>query len=458
MNTIWSSQDLSLALNQEVKFNANQAQFNSIDIKAEDFFIAIRGNNDGHNYVKDALNRGASFAIVQCIPEGLSSNDRLVLVDNTYQALLDLAYFRRNQSKAKFIAITGSCGKTSTKTNLAKILNHFGKTFSSSKSFNNHLGVPITLASIPLDAKYAIIEIGTNHPGEIKPLTQMAKPHVAIITNIAPSHIGNFDSIYSIVEEKSQIFQGLTIDAIAIIHRDPDDKIFEKLKTSAKLAGAKNVLTFGEQNSDCTLLNYKLLNQNTAAVDFKIGNIIFNFKTHITGKHQITNLLAIILITSYLEFDVEEIIRLFDQLEPLEGRGELLNLNKFDIKFSVIDDSYNANPLSTRAALENLAQIQSSKKVAVLADMLELGSDASDYHKNLKQHLINSGVYKFIAVGPLMKNLYDVIDEGITKYYFEEYKTFSSKIHDLIDSNDIVLFKGSNGTNLHQVVNFLKQE
>jgi len=458
MKTIWNSQDLSLALSQEVKFSGMEPQFNSKDIKPGDFFIAMRGTNDGHDHVQDALDRGASFAIVQYIPEGLASDDRLVLVDNTYQALLDLAHFRRNQSNAKIIAITGSSGKTSTKINLTQILSHFGKTFASKKSFNNYLGVPITLAALPLDAKYAVIEIGTNHPGEIKPLAQMTKPHIAIITNIAPSHIGNFESIYSIAEEKALIFQGLTIDSVAIIHKDLDEQIFEKLFTSARLAGAKNILTFGDENSNCALLNYKLLNQNTAAVDFKLGNIIFNFKTRVTGKHQATNLLAIILTTSSLEFDVEEVISLFNQLEPLQGRGQLINLSKFNTKFSILDDSYNANPSSMKAALENLAQIQSSKKVAILADMLELGNKAQDYHQELKEHLINSGVYKFIAIGPLMKNLYDIIDKEMVKYYFTGYRNLISNIQELIDKNDIVLFKGSNGTNLHEVVKFLKQE
>jgi UDP-N-acetylmuramoyl-tripeptide--D-alanyl-D-alanine ligase len=457
MKTIWNSRDLSLALGQDVKFTGNDAQFNSKDVELGDFFIAMRGTDDGHEYVKDALDRGASFAIVQYIPQNLDSDKRLILVDNTYQALLDLAHFRRNQSNAKFIAITGSNGKTSTKINLMRILSNFGKTFASKKSFNNYLGVPIALASLPLDAKYAIIEIGTNHPGEIKPLSQMTKPHVALVTNVTSSHIGNFESIYSLAEEKAQIFQGLTIDAIAIIHKDQDQKIFDKLVTSAKLAGAKDILTFGDDPADCAFLNYKLLDHSTATLDFKLGNIIFNFKTGVTGKHQAINLLAIILVASYFEFDIEKIIGLFDNLSLPQGRGQIINLNKFNTKFSIIDDSYNASPASMQAALENLAQIQSAKKVAILADMFELGDYAQDYHLGLKEHLINSGIYKFIAVGPLIKGLYDTIDDKMIKYYFESYEDLIAKIHELIIKNDIILIKGSNGTNMHEVVSFLKQ-
>jgi UDP-N-acetylmuramoyl-tripeptide--D-alanyl-D-alanine ligase len=459
MTPKWNKKDLSLVLNQEINFEANDIQFNSKEVKAGDLFIALKGNTDGHNYIKDALNNGANFAVATYKPDGLSGSDleKIILVDDTYQTLLDLANFRRKQSTATFIAITGSCGKTSTKHHLANILSNFGNTFASKASFNNHLGVPLTIASIPPDCKYVVTEVGTNNAGEIKPLAQLIKPDIAIITGVLPSHIGNFGSLKEIAHEKGQIFQGLiNQSSTAIINKGDNAEIFQILKQSAALSGIKNIITFGDElSSDCALLDYQLINNNSARLKFKIGGMMHECQTHLIGKHNAINLLSIVLVSCCLDLNLEKVMSLIEKCEPIDGRGKVLPINKFDTHFELIDDSYNANPGSVKAALENLASLDSNQKVAILSDMRELGGDEIKYHLDIEPYLKTAGVYKFVAVGELMKHLYDKVD-GVEKYYFADFQALIDQISSIIKNKDLILFKGSNGTKLHKVVEYLK--
>jgi UDP-N-acetylmuramoyl-tripeptide--D-alanyl-D-alanine ligase len=472
--TKWTKQDLSAALDQTIDFEGNAPEFNSKNIEAGDFFIALQGKTDGHLYIKDALNDGATFAIATHIPKNLSESEakKIILVDDTYQALLNLANFRRKQSTAKFIAITGSSGKTSTKEHLAKILSNFAKTFASKNSFNNHIGVPLTLASIPLDSEYVVIEIGMNHGGEIKPLAQLVKPDIAVVTNVLPSHIGNFKSLNEIAEEKGQIFQGLKENFTAIIHQGNDAEIFNILKKAAISNNIKNIFTFGENTknafgentknafgentkNDSAILEYTFLDHTSSLVKFQIGNSTFEYKNSLPGRHNAVNLLAIALVVYSLDLNIEKVIKLFETLQPIGGRGNVLSISKFGVNFTIIDDAYNANPASMKASLENLANIKSKHKVAVLGDMLELGKGAVKYHKELQTTLKDSGIYKFIAVGDLMKHLYDSVD-GIEKHHFKDYDSLNKALPLLIKNDDLILFKSSNGIKLNKVVEYLK--
>lgn len=457
MKYIWSKEDLSLALNQDIELNGAIVRSNSKEIQAGDIFIALKGGKtDGHNYIEHALNQGANFAIVSHIPSKFKRTEKLIIVEDTYQALLSLAQFRRRQSKAKFISITGSCGKTSTKFYLTQILSKFAKAVCSQASFNNYLGVPLTLVSLPLDAEYVVMEIGTNHLDEIKPLAQMVKADIAIITNVLYAHIGNFSSFHELVYEKAQIFQGTLPNAIGIINKSLDDKALDIVKKEAALNGIQKSLYFGEETeTDASVLDYKLLNNSLSQVKIQVGNMILNYTTGVVGKHNAVNFLAIILACMHLELDLDEVLKSFKDLKNIDGRGKLLSITKFDKSFKIIDDAFNANPGSTSAALENFAHFQSEQKVVVLSDMLELGKNSKTFHQNLKPTLIKSGAYKFIAVGGMMKNLYNNI-EDIEKHFFQDTSKLLDSIHDLITDGDVLLFKGSKSTNLYQVVDFLK--
>ena len=456
MKTIWTKQDFSFALNQEVNFAAQNPRFNSLDINPGDFFIALPGNNlNGHHYIADALNRGAVFVIASKIPDGLTAEMRqkIVLVSDTNQALLDLANYRRRQSNAKFIAITGSSGKTITKTVTAYLLSNFGKTFASYGNFNNHLGVPITLASIPQDCEYAVVEIGMNNPGEIKPLTDLVKPDISIITNVLPAHIGNFKSILEIAQEKAQIFRPSVNKSCAIFYKSDNDDLNDILLKSAQSALVNTILTFGEinSNSDATLVSYNLLDDENAKVAANIGGMLYEFNTKLIGRHNALNLLSVILASYYLDLNLGRVTRLIEKCQPLEGRGKVLAIDKFGKRFSVIDDSYNANPASVQASLKHLANLNSVSKIVILGDMLELGNDEVEYHKNLKASLLASGARKFIAVGPLMRNLYDIVDE-IDKSYFADYEELEQHFSEIVENNDLVLIKASKSMSLHKLV------
>jgi len=458
MKCIWSKKDLSLALNQDIEFDGGAVCSNSKEIQLEDIFIALKGGKtDGHDYIEHALNNGVSFVIASHIPSKLKQTKKIIIVEDTYQALLSLAAFRRRQSKAKFISITGSCGKTSTKFYLTQVLSKFAKAICSKASFNNYLGVPLTLASLPLDADYAVMEIGTNHLDEIKPLAQMVKADIAIITNVLPAHIGNFSSLHELVYEKAQIFQGILPNAIGIINKSLDPKDLDIIQKEATLNGIQKLLYFGVEKTqvDAAVLDYKLLDNSLAQVQIQIGNMILNYTTGVTGKHNAVNFLTIILACMHLELDLEKVLTSFKDLKNIDGRGKLISVTKFDKSFKIIDDAFNANPGSTSAALENFAHFQSEQKVVVLSDMLELGKGAITFHQNLKPTLIKSGAYKFIAVGEMMKHLYDYV-EGIEKHFFQDTNKLLASIQDLIVDGDVLLFKGSKSTNLHQVVDFLK--
>jgi UDP-N-acetylmuramoyl-tripeptide--D-alanyl-D-alanine ligase len=240
---MWNSESLSKALgmNLQTKYSANRVEFNSRDIQDGDLFIALKGARDGHIFVQDAIKNGASLAIVEYYPEGID-RDCLIKVDSCEDTLNSLAIYNRSRLKAKIIAITGSVGKTSTKEAFSKALTSVGKVFSGRGNFNNHLGLPINMASIPLDTDYVILELGMNHSGEIRALTKMLQPDIAVITKIAPAHLAFFDSVEDIALAKAEIFEGLSTNGVAIMNKD--DKYFELMKGAA-LKYTKNICSFG---------------------------------------------------------------------------------------------------------------------------------------------------------------------------------------------------------------------
>jgi len=453
---IWSKEDLSLALNQDIEFSTGPVRFNSNQVEPGDLFIALKGQKDGHIYLGHALEKKSGIAIIDHIPSGIQKNDRMVVVKDTYQALMALAQFRRKQSKAKFISITGSCGKTSTKFYLSQVLSKFTKTSYSPASFNNYLGILITLASVPLDCEYVIVEVGTNNYGEISSLAQMIKAHVVVILNVLNAHIGNFESFYDLVYEKAQIFKYILPNAVGIVNKMLEHNALEIIKKEAALNGISELLYFGESQSNAAILDYTLLKQDLAEVKIQLGDMVLYYKTSVTGQHNARNFLAIILVCMSLELDLEKVLLGLKDLKLMDGRGKISSIKKFNKSFKIIDDAYNSNTGSVEEDLENLFQMQHSQKVIVLSNMLELGQHSIFFHKHLKAFVEKSGAYKFIAVGDMMKNLYDIIDSNIEKHYFPDSYLLQADLYKLINNGDIIIFKGSRETNLYKVVEYLK--
>ena len=254
--SLWGSKSLSdaLKLDIDIKYEASRIEFNSRDIQSGDLFIALKGARDGHLYVQDALDRGAAMALVEYVPENIKDISRLIKVSSCIDALNDLAIFNRSRLKAKIIGITGSVGKTSTKEAFKQALNNIGNIFCGRGNFNNYLGLPINLASAPLDSDYVVLELGMNHSGEIRELTKLLKPDIAIITKIAPAHLEFFDSVADIARAKSEIFEGLSEEGIAVINID--DEYFDIMHDIAKKY-TSNIKTFGSnENANSMLSSY----------------------------------------------------------------------------------------------------------------------------------------------------------------------------------------------------------
>ena len=455
---IWTSENLQDALKVDVPsdINSNIVQFNSKDVKPGDLFIALKSNGDGHDYVTEAIkNRNAAIAIVHQEKYRKKYPDKTILVKDTYQALIKLANYKRLRSKAKFIAITGSIGKTTTKSILGSFLSRISNCFVGRENFNNYLGVAINLASISLDAEYAVFEIGMNNPGEIAVLSKFIKPDIAIITNIEPVHLGNFNSINEIAYEKSEIFSCMSNNGIAILN--VDNSYFKLLQDKFLKAKGKNrnIFSFGfSKNADAIISQYEVKNAKSKIIlSIMKQNLIVN--TFLIGKHNAINILSASLAFYILTKKLE--ISSIEDFKPLKGRGQVLNIRSN--KVILIDESYNASPEATKSALMNLTYYTSSnikRKIAILGDMLELGDKEIYYHKELANYIeVNKLVTKVITVGKLSVFTYNKLPLKLRMHHFDTTTLLLEKINEIINDGDLILCKASFGMKFNNIISYL---
>lgn len=455
---IWSTVQLSEALGAVVPndIKANRVQFNSRDVQHGDLFIALKGNTDGHLYVEDALKNGAAAVIAS--REVNVPKEKLIKVEDTLTALHKLAEYKRQNSPAKFIGITGSNGKTGTKEALKVTLEAFGKVFAGRGNFNNHLGVPINLASMPDDLDYAIFEMGMNSPGEISHITKMVKPDIAIITAIHEAHLEFFNSVFGIVDAKCEIFQGLKPNGMAIINSDNKQYYRHMLDNLAKL-DIKNIYSFG-QNSEANsrLKSYEVRDGSmqlayTVKVAEKVNELTLSLPT--LPKQHTQNFAAILMTAYCLGLDINKAAGQLGKFELLEGRGKIIKARKNNSNYTIIGDYYNANPSSMKAALENLATFEHPKKVAVIGDMRELGPLSIQFHRDLIPYLVNSGIYKIFLVGALTRHIYDELSvNNIDKYHFTDVEMLISELDNLLAGEELILVKGSNIMRLKKILEY----
>lgn len=471
---VWNQESLEAVLGVKVpsKILAQKIQFNSKDLKPGDLFIALSGGaGDGHDYVKDALNRGAAAAIVS---KKIGEIDplRLIYVTDTMVALEQLANYKRQRSKAKFVAITGSAGKTTTKDITSKLLRRFGKIFASRGNFNNKLGLMINLASMPDDIYYAVIELGMNHAGEIRELTKQLKPDIALITNIAPAHLQFFGSVEEIADAKSEIFESLTSEGIAIINQD--SPYFERMKSNLhRYCTANNVsvnmLTFGENdNSDVRLASYCPESSSAkVALEYVVKSELgdsqkIKLSLEHTPRHYALNIAAGLAVAMALKLD-PNVAAASSEFVMLDGRGKIISAIKDGKHYQIISDYYNANPESMKAALEYFGQIPSVKKIAIIGDMLELGENAAGLHESLAPFIVNSGANTVLLVGHLMSGLKHILPATINSRAFSNINELLASIEslieqDLISGGDLILIKGSNSINLKKIMDYFTSE
>lgn len=458
-NIAWTEKELSEALGQSInfKFSASKVDFNSKDIEEGDIFLVLPGEKrHGYEFIEDALARGAG-AIISDKPY---DHPKVILVENSFKALISMAKYKRQNSKAKFIAVTGSVGKTSTKEAIGFILSKFGRTFWNKGSFNNHIGVPLSLASIPLNAEYCVNELGMNAPGEIRELTKLVRPHIAIITMIGEAHLENLRTIENICKAKCEIFESLDPSGTAIINMD--SPLYELQREILASLNINSILTFGmNKNSDACLSSFESGDNNKAI--YRVFDEEIDTSNHLYGKHQAVNLASVLLVAKRLSLNLNEVGNGFVNLPRVKGRGEEFEVSLEGNKFSIINDAYNANPTSVKASLEALSK-REGKKIAILADMRELGQDEINIHRSLKEHVINTGVAKVFFIGKCMKYLYDDFQEDIQKdigtkidayfYYEANNDSFKNIISKLGQKDATILVKGSNSTKVSGFVDY----
>ena len=434
----------------------------SIDTRtlvAGDLFVALKGdNNDGHDHVARAFEKGAAAALVdEAHAAALKAVEPLYIVHDTLRALENLGRAARARSGARVIAVTGSVGKTGVKEALKLVLSRAGATHASAASYNNHWGVPLTLARMPAATRFGVFEIGMNHAGEITPLVGMVRPHVAVVTTIAPVHLEYFGSLDAIAEAKAEIFSGLEPGGTAIVNRDIAQ--YDLLLSRAKASPAVDVLSFGEhEGADARLLDYSPAPEGSLVRATFRGREL-TYRVAAAGKHMAANSLAVLLTASAAGADIEAMARALGEFEAPTGRGQQSRLPAGAGLFTLIDESYNANPASMRAALAILgaADIPArGRRIAVLGDMLELGAESARLHVELAEAIAANRIDIVFAAGPAMRALRDALPAETRGAWADKSADIEDRVLDYIAAGDVVMVKGSNGSRMGPLVAAIK--
>lgn len=457
---LWTSAEAARAVqgSSDGFWTASGISIDSRSVAFGDLFIALRGPNfDGHVFVVDALAKGAAAAMVDRVPETLPPGANLLRVKDTFEGLNALAAAARQRCGAKVVAVTGSVGKTSTKEMLRHVFAGQAATHATTGNLNNHWGVPLTLGRMPVDSRFAVIEMGMNHAGEIEPLSKLARPHVAVVTAIEAVHLENFSSIEGIADAKAEIFAGLEPGGIAVINRDTPH--FDRLAAAAREAGASEVIGFGEsREAQARLVKYA----PHAACSCVAADILghpMTFKIGAPGRHWVLNALGVLAAVQAVGADLAEAGMALAGITAPKGRGERHVLNWRDGgEIEVIDDSYNASPTSMRAAFAVLAMAKPGargRRIAVLGDMLELGPEAEAAHAGLAADLEREGIDLVFAAGPLMRALYDALPAARRGHYAANSVEVLQPLRRTIRSGDVLLVKGSHGSRMDKVIDDL---
>lgn len=454
---LWTAAEAAAATNGQVSQDW-QAQGVSIDSRsliAGDLFIALKGPNfDGHNFLSAAFDKGAVAALVESQSANQLDHAPLLIVDDALEALRGLGRAARMRAQARIVAVTGSVGKTSVKEAIKFCLEDQGSVHAATGSFNNHFGLPLTLARLPRTAQYAVLEIGMNHAGEIEPLVRLARPHVAVITTIEAVHLENFKDMTGIADAKAEILLGLEPDGVAIFNRD--NPYFDYLLRRAHEAGVATVLSFGTHPAaDLRALEIEARPDGVRVSADILGRRI-DYRVGVGGVPWGLNSLATLGAVQALGGDVMRAAQRLADLTPAYGRGARQQVMASGRRFTVIDDSYNASPVSVRAALRSLALgDKKGRRLAVLGDMLELGPQAATLHADLADEIAAAGVDAVFAAGPLMKSLYDALRPALRGAWAVNSNDLASAVINAVHDGDEILVKGSRGMKTDIIVKAL---
>ncbi len=450
-----SKKNLNFIQNEDIlkkfKKNIKIKKFHGISIdtrtiKKNNIFLTINGKNKhGFEYISKALQKGAKY-IISSKRRG-RYKDKIIFVENEINFLKNFALRKRNASNAKIIAITGSAGKTSLKDLTKDLLQNFGSSFCSPKSYNNHLGVPLSLSQLDVNHKYAVFEVGMSKQGEINSLTKLIKPHIGIITNIGEAHIENFKNLKGIADAKGELLNNIQKNGTIILNRD--DKFFNYLEKKAKLKNLK-IITFGLDKKSDIHPYFKSKYKNFEIISVKVKDRIFKIKFR---NLNIYNVLSSIALLNVLNLNINKTINYFKNYEPTEGRGKIHNIKRYKKNFKLIDESYNANPLSVKNAIKNfdLIKKQNFKKYLLLGDMLELGKKSEILHKNLSKVINKSDIDKVFVKGSKSLTTFKNIHKDKRGNIFQQEEDVDFTLNDIIANNDYIMIKGSNATGLNNL-------
>jgi UDP-N-acetylmuramoyl-tripeptide--D-alanyl-D-alanine ligase len=461
-DALWSVAAMAQAMDAEC-VGALPAAISGLSIDSRtvspgEAFFAIKGDShDGHNFAAAALKAGAGLAVVSRTRSNIiPAPAPLLVVADVLAGLSALAHAGRARSAAKIIAVTGSVGKTSTKEALRVALAADGVTHASVASFNNHWGVPLSLARLPANARYGIFEIGMNHAGEITPLTRLVRPHAAIVTAVEPVHLEFFDSIEAIADAKAEIFCGVESGGAAIINRDSTH--YERLLRHAVEAGIDHLLSFGEHARADARLVTCVLDAEFSTVEADVFGRRVSYRIGAPGRHFVLNSLAVLAAARFVGADLRAAAGALADWKSTTGRGSRLTLEMPEGAALLIDESYNANPTSMRAALALLAQAPvgpQGRRIAVLGDMLELGPAGIDLHRGLSDVIRANGIDLVFCAGPLMQALWQTLPSATRGGYAETAEALQADVIAAVRSGDAIMIKGSLGSKMGPMVKAL---
>lgn len=466
--TLWTAAEAAAATDGRVTtdWTATGVSIDTRTLQPGDLFVALQAARDGHDFVAQALEKGAAAALVSRIPVGLASDVPMLIVDDVLAGLEALGAAARARTEARVVAITGSVGKTSTKEMLRAILSEQGRTHASVASYNNHWGVPLTLARMSADTEFAVIEIGMNHPGEIAPLARLARPHVALITTVAAAHLEAFENVEGIAVEKASIMEGLEHGGVAVLNNDCGTAAILQAKAHDV---KRRDIGFGESGFDFVLNSVGIGREVTVVQATAHGEPLL-FKIGGAGKHYAMNGLGALAAAEALGADLALAAQALGRWSPYQGRGarEIVVLDPVEIEqtLELIDDSYNANPTSMAAALDVLAvaevthdigRVSKGRRIAYVGDMKELGDQAPEMHAEIARLGSVSAIDTVHCVGPMMRQLHAALPAEKRGVWTETADEMAALVPRKLDSGDVVLVKGSLSMNLALIVDAIRK-
>ncbi|MBB6249841.1 UDP-N-acetylmuramoylalanyl-D-glutamyl-2,6-diaminopimelate--D-alanyl-D-alanine ligase [Nitrospirillum iridis] len=464
---LWTAADAAAAANARTQgpdWVATGVSIDSRTLSPGDLFVAIKGPSfDGHGFVVGALERGAAACLVSRVPDGVGTDAPLLIADDTLAGLEDLGRVARVNTAAKIIAVTGSVGKTSTKEMLRACLAAQAPTFATEGNLNNHWGVPLSLSRMPADVRYGVFELGMNHAGEIGPLSRMTRPDIAIITTVEAVHLEFFASVEAIADAKAEIFEGMSRQGTAVLNRDNPQ--YARLLAAARTRGIGHVLSFGATaGTDARLIDLDL-SDTGCDITAEIQGQVVRYTLALPGRHQAMNSLAVLLAVSAAGGDVQAAAVTLATLTPVKGRGvrQVVDLPPNGAHagggVTLIDESYNASPVSVAASAAVLGHTQpgpGGRRVAALGDMLELGADSPKLHAGLADALIAAQVDLVFTCGPNMRHLFDQLPAARRGAHAATSADLAPLVAGSVRAGDVIMIKGSAGSRMAKVVDALQ--